>query len=391
MTGSRSPALQATHVIAGLAAAHGGPSYSVPRLVEALRRLGLDVELLSVVTGPPPAGLPPGTRFFPRSFGMIPLLNRFAVSTELRRALMKGRGGASVIHGHGLWLKPNLDVAAAARRRRVPLIVSPRGMLAPEARGYSRTRKALVWWLGQRRALEGAACIHATSASEHDDIRALGLKAPVAVIRNGIDLPERRPEAGDRGARTTVLSLGRIHPKKGLASLVEAWALVEGMRPDWRLRIVGPDENGHAGELRQLAARSGLRRVSIEDAVYDEGKAQAFREAGLFVLPSRNENFGLSAAEALAAGVPVIATRGTPWSGLVSEMAGWWVDGAPPSLADALREATARPAAELAAMGDRGRAWMERDFGWDRVAAEMREVYRWLLSGGTPPSTVVAR
>ncbi len=383
--------LQVTHAIAGLAAVHGGPSYSVPRLVGALQRLGVDAELVSVVSGTPPTDLPPGTRFFPPSLPGVPLLKQFVHSAALRRALMIPRGEGAVIHGHGLWLKPNLDVAAAARRRRVPLVVSPRGMLAPEARRYSRTRKALVWWLGQRAALEGAACIHATSASEHDDIRAAGLKGPIAVIRNGIDLPGLDDHPHDAGDRTTVLSLGRLHPKKGLAALVAAWAAVEPQRPGWRLRIVGPDENGHASELRQLAARSGLRRVIVEDALYGERKTVAFREAGVFVLPSRNENFGLTAAEALAAGVPVVASRGTPWGGLEPERAGWWVDGSPQALAAALLDATARPARELAAMGGRGRAWMERDFGWDRVAAEMRDVYRWLLAGGTPPPMVATR
>jgi glycosyltransferase involved in cell wall biosynthesis len=377
-----------THVIAGLAAAHGGPSYSVPRLVEALQRLDVDARLFSVASGAPPPDLPPGTRFFPQSLRGVPLLKHFAISSALRLELMSAGGKVAVLHGHGLWLKPNLDVAAAARRRRIPLVVSPRGMLAAEARRYSKARKALVWRFGQRAALEGAACLHATSASEHDDIRAAGLRAPIAVIRNGIDLPILHDDPREVGARTMVLSLGRIHPKKGLAALVSAWASVEPQRPGWRLRIVGPDENGHAAELRQLAARSGLRRVTVEEPLYGEGKAAAFGEAGLFVLPSRNENFGLTVAEALAAGVPVIATRGTPWGGLATEGAGWWVEGTPAALAEALLAATARPAPELAAMGRRGRAWMERDFGWDRVAAEMLLVYRWLVSGGSPPPMV---
>lgn len=381
--------IEVTHVIAGLAAIHGGPSYSVPRLVEALQRLGVDADLLSVVSGAPPPDLPPGTRFFPKSLAGVPVLKNFVHSAALRRALMVPRGEGSIIHGHGLWLKPNLDVASAAAWRRVPLIVSPRGMLAPEARQYSRVRKAAVWWLGQRRAIERAACLHATSESERDDIRAMGLTAPVAVIRNGIDVPEIGTDRDVAVDRTTVLSLGRIHRKKGLAALIEAWSAVEPVRPRWRLRIVGPDENGHAAELRQLAARSGLRRVSVEEALYADGKTEAFREAGLFVLPSRNENFGLTAAEALAAGVPVIATRGTPWAGLEAERAGWWVEGSSRALAGAILDATARPSAELAAMGRRGRAWMARDFGWDRVASEMIEVYRWLLSDGRPPAMVV--
>ncbi|MCC6736306.1 MAG: glycosyltransferase [Bauldia sp.] len=379
--------IRVTHAIAGLAAAHGGPSYSVPRLVAALRRVGVDAELVSVVTGPPPADLPSGTRFHPPSLPWLPVLNRFLVSAPLRRDLMEPRGSRSVIHGHGLWLKPNLDVAAAARRRGVPLVISPRGMLAPEALAFSRWQKAIIRRFGQQAALDEAACFHATSEAEREDIRAFGVRAPIAVIPNGIDLPDFT--APDRPLpRHTVLSLGRIHPKKGLADLVAAWATVEPQRPDWRLRIVGPDENGHAAELRQLAARRGVSRLSVEDALYGRDKAAAFAAAGVFVLPSRNENFGLTAAEALAYGVPVIATRGTPWAGLAAERAGWWIEGTAAAIADALLDATARPATELAAMGQRGWAWMARDFGWDGVATAMKDVYRWLLTGGVHPPTV---
>jgi len=390
VTGSAAP-LKVTHVIASLAAVHGGPSYSVPRLVDALQRHDVEAGILSVVSGARPPDLPPGTRFFPQSLRDVPLLKHFAVSAALRRELMSAADEGAILHGHGLWLKPNLDVAAAARRRRIPLVVSPRGMLSAEARSYSQARKALVWRFGQRAALEGAACLHATSTSEHDEIRAAGLRAPIAVIRNGIDLPILTDPPDEVITRTTVLSLGRIHPKKGLAALISAWAAVEPERPSWRLRIVGPDENGHAAELRELAARSGLRRVTVEEPLYGDAKAAAFAGAGLFVLPSRNENFGLTVAEALAAGVPVIATRGAPWGGLGAEGAGWWVDGTPAALAEALLDATARPAPELASMGRRGRTWMERDFGWDRVAAEMLLVYRWVLSGGSLPPMVFTR
>ncbi|MGV8840415.1 MAG: glycosyltransferase [Bauldia sp.] len=380
--------LQATHVVAGLAEAHGGPSYSVPRLVAALRRAGLDAELLSVAGGSPPPDLPAGTRFFPPSFAGVPVLDRLRVSAELRRELLRPRGANSLIHGHGMWLKPNIDVATAARRRGVPLVVSPRGMLAAEALAFSRLRKAIVRRFGQQRALDSVACFHATSAAELDDIRSFGLFAPIAVIPNGIDVPAAEPGGGDD--RNTVLSLGRLHPKKGLDGLIEAWAAVEPQRPSWRLRIVGPDENGHAAELQKLAARLGVTRVSIEDAVYGAAKAAVFRGAGVFVLPSRNENFGLTAAEALAAGVPVIAARRTPWSGLADTRAGWWVEGTPAALGEALLDATGRPAGERRAMGERGRAWMVRDFGWDRVAAEMAAVYLWLVAGGPRPASVEA-
>lgn len=129
----------------------------------------------------------------------------------------------------------------------------------------------------------------------------------------------------------------------------------------------------------------GLARVSIEGPVYGDAKIAAYHNADVFVLPTLNENFGLTVAEALAAGTPAIVTKGAPWSGLESEGCGWWIDHGIEPLAAALEHAMAFPREGLKAMGVRGRAWMARDFSWDRVAHDMLNVYRWLVEGGKPP------
>src|SRR5262245_56612071 len=124
-------------------------------------------------------------------------------------------------------------------------------MLAPAALEISKWKKRPVWYLWQKAALRSADCIHATAASEYEEIRALGLINPVAVIPNGIDLqilPERPKRERGFGHRT-ILSLGRIHPKKALDMLVRAWATLEMDFPDWRVRIIGPAEGGYREEL----------------------------------------------------------------------------------------------------------------------------------------------
>jgi len=241
----------------------------------------------------------------------------------------------------------------------------------------------------QGKVVRRAACIHATSEQEHDEIRNFGLNNPVAIIPNGIDLPEPRARsASGPAAGRIVLSLGRIHPKKGLDRLVRAWATLEAVHPDWRLRIVGPDERGHAGELIALAAELKARRVSVENSVAGDAKIAAYQEADLFVLPTLNENFAITIAEALAAGTPVIATKGAPWQGLAREGCGWWIDHGVEPLSAALTNAMAMTREALQAMGAKGRAWMTRDFSWDRVGHDMLKIYRWLSSGGDAPSTV---
>src|SRR5205823_263559 len=139
----------------------------------------------------------------------------------------------------------------------------------------------------------------------------------------------------------------RIHPIKGLDILLHAWQKISESHPDWRLRIIGPSENGHSDSLRRFVAEQRLRRVSIEGALYGEEKSRVLESASLFVLPSRSENFGMAVAEALAAGVPAITTKGTPWRELQSEDCGWWIDHGMDSLAAALSTAMTLPASRL--------------------------------------------
>jgi glycosyltransferase involved in cell wall biosynthesis len=282
-----------------------------------------------------------------------------------------------------------VDAGRVALRARKPFIVAPRGMLGPAALAFSHTKKRIVWALLQGDVVRRASCIHATSEQEHDEIRDFGLINPIAIIPNGIDsleLDSHSKVATNFGR--IVLSLGRIHPKKGLDRLVRAWACVESAYPEWRLRIVGPDELGHASELTGLAVELKTRRVSIEGSVSGNAKTAAYREADLFVLPTLNENFATTVAEALAAGTPVIATKGAPWPGLEREGCGWWIDHGVEQLVAALAKAMQMRRETLQGMGAKGRAWMARDFSWERVARDMLDVYRWLCVGGEPPATV---
>src|SRR4029453_2382666 len=134
---------------------------------------------------------------------------------------------------------------------------------------------------------------------------------------------------------------------------------------------VGPDELGHASELVDLAAELKARRVSVERSVAGDAKIAAYQQADLFVLPTLNENFAITVAEALAAATPVIATKGAPWRALQTEGGGWWIDHGVEALAAALASAMVMKREVLQAMGAKGRAWMARDFSWDRVAYDM--------------------
>jgi glycosyltransferase involved in cell wall biosynthesis len=229
--------------------------------------------------------------------------------------------------------------------------------------------------------LERADLIHATSEIEYGEIRALGFKAPVAIIPNGIDLPDlpvSRPTASQR----TLLFLSRIHPKKGGDRLLHAWQQLQHVHPDWRVRIVGHGEPSHERELRKLVHALQLERVDFSGPLYGAEKSKAYFEADVFVLPTHSENFGMVVAEALAHGCPVVVSKGAPWAGVQEERCGWWVEPDIDALTEMLGSALSETPRALSAMGARGRTWMQRDFSWSSIAEMMAAAYQLVIEGG---------
>lgn len=377
------------HTVADLDPRRGGPSRTVTGLCRALAERGASVE---IVTGAAPTAGETGAGVTVDRVASFPFgrhrLPRPGPLAKALRGHLRGPAGTAVLHDHGIWLPSNHVAARVSRSLGVPRVVSPRGMLSDWALRHRGARKRAAWALFQRRDLESAAVLHATSEMEADEIRAAGLRVPVAVVPNGVELPAKL-RAGS-GPRETgrALFLSRLHPKKGLEDLIDAWGRVRP--PGWELVVAGPDENGYAVEMRRRTRDLGLgETVTFEGPVTDTAKWDLYRGADLFVLPTRSENFGIVVAEALASGLPVITTRAAPWGSLEEERCGWWVEPGVEALAVALREAVALSAEERRAMGRRGRALVRGRFSWEAAAAAMLEVYRWVLGSAPEPPPCV--
>jgi glycosyltransferase involved in cell wall biosynthesis len=367
----------------------GGPLRDVPNNVLQTCRIlstwGWRVTMMTVADAP--GARHPGyrTETFANVLARAPILAKFCVSPSLALSLRKTLRDTDVVHAHGLWLLPSAHAANGARRAGKPYMISPHGMLAPEALKFGIAQKRIFWWAHQRRALERATCLHAASEQEYRDIRALGLKTPVAIIPHGVEPPAAtqgsRPASGDR----IVLSLGRLHPIKGLDLLIAAWARIEKDHPGWRLQIAGPSEGDYESALRGLAASAGLARIQFLGPRIGPEKAEIFAAASLFALPSRSENFALTVPEALSYCVPVIASKGTPWSALPEKGCGWWVGQDVEALAAALARAMRLPPDELRRMGERGRDWVAEEFTWEGIVRRLDAVYRWMRGDADAP------
>ncbi len=304
----------------GLVLAHvswraAGVWSSVGRLAKALSQSGVHVEVFGL------ADL--DSRSDRRRWDGPPLkLHRvlgsgaFGYAPRLGAALHAGR--LSLLHANGLWMYPSLASSRWGRRRGRPYIVSPHGMLDPWAVENASWKKRLAGRWFEDAHLARAACLHALTEAEARAVRGYGLRNPVCVVPNGIDLPRAeqcyaRPgwvTEGDRGRRI-LLFLGRLHPKKGLANLLRAWAAAhrdhDRRHDEWLLAIAGWDQAGHEAQLCDLARDLGIAdTVRFVGPQFDGNKAASYAAADAFVLPSVSEGLPLAVLEAWSHGLPVL-------------------------------------------------------------------------------------
>ena len=306
-----------------------------------------------------------------------------------------------LVHTHGIWTY--LSIAATRWSKSNggvtlrPYVVSTHGMLDPWALHNSHWKKIVAGFVFERRHLENAACIHAINQAEAAAIRAFGLKNPICIIPNGVEVPasnaaNRTPPwtAHIARGRKVLLYLGRLHPKKGLSILLRGWKKASEREKGWILVIAGWDQGGHRWELEQLT-----RELKIADSVqftgplFGEARDTAYRNADAFVLPSLSEGQPLVVLEAWSHARPVIMTPQCNLPEGFEKRAAIWMSPTVEGAARALEELFALEESALEEMGRRGRDLVIGNFSWSQIASQMFAVYKWLLGRSTPPNCVV--
>lgn len=389
--------MRVLHVITGLWKDTGGPSEVIPAICTAMVDAGVDVTL-ATLAGDSAQSVDDAAVHGVRVLKFTPSFRHTIwYSSELHRQIQPLAADHDIVHIHGIWQFPDWAAAAAARRAGVPYMVTPHGSLQPARLRKSSLKKRVSAVLADRAMLNQASCLHATAADEAEAFRLYGYRGPIALIANGITPAERidsdraatldasfRQEFPETRGRRLLLFLSRIEPIKGVTTLARAWADCARQFPDWHLVLVGPDERSHLQEVRAILREGGvLDRTTITGPLYGERKTAAYVASELFVLPTISENFGLVIGEALSHRLPVITTTGAPWPGIVEHGCGWWIAPSRNALVDTLRVALPLAHAELAARGDRGAAWIARDFTWESESRLLLQTYDWLLGGRT--------
>ncbi len=379
---------------------NGGIFESVRRMQSALAaQPGLDVSVWGVedefTRQDEPLWAPVPVRAFP-----IIGPAQFSYSPRLRDAFLGA--GHDIVHTHGLWQYPSYLVYQWHKKTRRPYIVSPHGMLDPWAVQNSGWKKKLARLLYEEAHLQHAAVLHALCEPEAREIRKFGLKNPLCLIPNGIDLPPETPASASRREppfdalppdRRVLLYLGRIHPKKGLVNLVRAWKSLHADKVaaarDWVVAIVGWDQGGHEDELRALVRELDLERdIFFLGAQFGAAKAACYRQCDAFILPSLSEGLPMVVLEAWAYGKPVVMTPECNLAPGFDAGAALRAQANPEGVSEALRHLVTMSEAERAAMGARGLELVRRDYTWPEIARELAAVYRWTLGEGPEPVSI---
>ena len=292
-----------------------------------------------------------------------------------------------IAHIFGLYDMLGPAVAAACRKRGLPYVLEPIGMFVPIVRNLWLKRMYHALW--GRELFEGASAVIATSEQEAEELVAGAVpRTKVVLRRNGVEVPASWPERGTfRKAHgispeaKVVLFLGRLSAKKSPDLLLRAFAELSDRATGISMLLVfaGPDESGVEAELNQMALQLGVRtKVQFAGPVFGEAKWAAYRDADVFVLPSQNENFGNTAAEAVAAGTPVIVTEQCGIAPLLADEAGLVVRHDTAALSSALGRFLSEP--ELRARLAAGCAVVTSRLGWDEPVRDMEELYATLAS-----------
>jgi glycosyltransferase involved in cell wall biosynthesis len=402
--------MNTTSVTASISRKAGGLQQSVRRLHQSLNEIpNIKVSVAALLDEystrdvqewrPLPVSLSPV--FGPRAFGFAPGL--------LAKLL---RADADILHAHGIWQYPSMAVNRWHRKTGRPYLVSPHGMLDSWAVRNSAWKKRLALAVYERRHLEGAACLRALCEPEAQAIRQFGLRNPICIIPNGMDIPEdQKAERKNQNApwkgrveagRKVLLYLGRIHPKKGLANLIKAWA-AKRKSEKWLLAIAGWDQSAHERELKLLCKELGVpfsdvRTPNLNSAAnsilflgpqFGDFKTACYENCDAFIMPSFSEGLPMVVLEAWAYGKPVLMTPQCNLPQGFAADAAIRIETGVGSIAAGLDFLLQASDNQIQILGKNGRSLVAKSFNWPQIAQKMAQVYQWLLGSGEKPACVI--
>jgi len=377
----------------------GGLFHSVRGLANAVVSANLEARVFGMSDPNSPLDVLKWRPLSVRTFR--PQSRSWGYSNQLLPALLGAN--LDILSTHGLWKYCSVASGRWHRQTRRPYIVHPHGMLEAWALQNARWKKRIAALLYEDRHLRGAACVRALCEAEAQSIRTYGVRNPISIIPNGVDLPRLTESSVAEPAspafrtfaqgRKILLYLGRLHPKKNVANLIRAWKETFNSHPsareDWALAIAGWDQAGYERELKTLTSDYGLMAgVRFLGPLFGQEKDAAYRACDAFVLPSLSEGLPMAVLEAWAYAKPELMTPECNLPEGFAVGAAVQIGTKSGEIAVGLKKLTEMSDSDRTVMGGRGQALVATKFSWPRIGEQMRSVYEWLLSGGPRPESV---
>ena len=387
------------HVIDSIDPGQGGPSAVIVCLAAAQAALGHDVTIMGAREADRASVVDAFVEKIPGIENVTVIqLDRATARMDAIRATaftdafaeLEREARPDVVQLHGVWDPPLVRTAHACIAAAVPYVISPHGMLDEWTLAQRSLKKKLALKFVHGRVLRNAATIHALNGHEKERISMMGFDVPISVIGNGVFLSDIdvvvppgtfRSTVDGLGDRPFVLFLSRLHHKKGLDLLAEAWARIAGEFPEHRLVIAGRRDDDSMEECWQRIDRAGLRETVLEvGEVYGDRKVGAFRECTCFVLPSRQEGFSVAITEALGFGAPVVITDACHFPEVAEEQAGVVTSLEIADIARGLHRMLSDDDLRISSAANGGALVRER-YTWPAIAARFIEMYEELIAG----------
>ncbi len=312
------------HVAESIDPSQGGPSICIPSIAAAQAKLGHNVSIISYIT----ASKNNYTSFLKYNIPDYENINFIGIdnqtkleqffATKGRQAIKKKLTGLEAIHLHGLW-RPLLKIAATlAIRNKIALIITPHGMLDPWSMEQKKYKKKIALWLGWQTILNKCTFLHALNREEKKLLYPLNLRCKIKIFPNGV-FRQNYLALPDKGAfykrhpalnnSPYILFLSRLHFKKGLDYLIDAFAEFSTYNNKFHLVIAGPNDGAKSMLMNKIKEYKLSDKVHLVGALYEDDKFSALIDANCFCLPSRQEGFSIAITEALAVGTPVIISE----------------------------------------------------------------------------------
>lgn len=311
-------------------------------------------------------------------YAKAPLEHKFAYSPTLKKEI-RALGNYDIYHAQGVWQYPTYAIADVARASGKPYIITPRGMLYPQDICKSnKTFKLLSLKWRLLNDLNKAACVQVTCKEEMKHCRNLGVKSPIAVIPNPIEIKEYKEKKTDDVFRLGYL--GRLSPRKNVESLIYAFNQLGKLTEKAELLIIGGGDIKYEEFLKNEVRRLKLDNVRFTGFLSGKEKDEAIASISVLAMPSEFENLGNVILEGLIRGIPCIATKGAPWEELETYKCGWWVNYNQQDITNAVRVAILSSKEELSLMGNSGKKLIKSNYSIESISEKMKSLYSSIIN-----------